>query len=160
MNESGGFTLAEDQLELAKTTNVRVWELLEKLGRTGDENDELVHAAHASAYLWLHVETAVHRQRAEWLVSRVYCVLGLPEAALRHARRCSEITTQHPNLMEDFDRAYGHECLARANALAGNLEAARRYFGLAEELGQEIKNEEDRKIFHCDLESGDWHGLR
>ena len=160
MSKSGGFTFAEAQLGLAKTTNGRVWELLEKPGRTEDENDELVHAAHASAYLWLHVETAVHRQRAEWLVSRVYCVVGLPEAALRHARRCSEITTQHPNLMEDLDRAYGHECLARANALAGNMEAAGRYFGLAEELGQEIKNEEDRKIFHCDLESGDWHGLR
>ena len=115
MSESGGFTLAEAQLELAKTTNGRVWELFEKPGPTEDENDELVHAAHASAYLWLQVGTAVHWQRAEWLVSRVYCVLGLPEAALRHARRCSELTTQHPNLMEDFDRAYGHECLARAN---------------------------------------------
>ena len=53
MSKSGGFTFAEAQLELAKTTNVRVWELLEKPGRTEDENDELVHAAHASAYLWL-----------------------------------------------------------------------------------------------------------
>lgn len=65
MSESGGFTLAEAQLELAKTTNGRVWKLFEKPDRTEDENDELVHAAHASAYLWLQVGTAVHWQRAE-----------------------------------------------------------------------------------------------
>ena len=62
--------------------------------------------------------------------------------------------------MEDFDVAYSHECLARANGSAGNLDEARNQLRLADEAGQAIANEEDRRIFLDDLQAGDWFGLK
>jgi hypothetical protein len=62
--------------------------------------------------------------------------------------------------MEDFDRAYALECMARANGVAGNREAASRYLALAEEAGAAIENEDNRKIFRADLDGGNWGGLR
>src|SRR4051812_28011006 len=40
------------------------WTLLEKENRTPDEDDEMVHAAHASAYHWLHANGAGPRRIA------------------------------------------------------------------------------------------------
>jgi hypothetical protein len=61
--------------------------------------------------------------------------------------------------MEDFDRAYAFESLARANAVAGNEDQARRYLALAEEAGQAIVDKESAKIFAGDLRGGNWGGM-
>ena len=79
---------------------------------------------------------------------------------MRHARRCKELTEEYAELVEDFDRAYALECMARANGVAGNWEAASRYLALAEEAGAAVENEENRKIFRADLDGGNWGGLR
>ena len=50
---------------LAKQINGEVWSLLDKPDRSVEEDERLVLAAHASAHRWLHVGTAVHRQRGE-----------------------------------------------------------------------------------------------
>src|SRR3990170_957672 len=66
------------------------WTLLDKQDRTADEDDTMVHAAHASRFHWGQVGTQVNLARGEWQVSRVYAVLGRAEPALWHARRCLE----------------------------------------------------------------------
>ena len=86
--------------------------------------------------------------------------MGMGESALRHARRCRELTDEYAELMEDFDRAYALECMGRANAVPGNREEALRYVGLAEKLGAAIKDEESQKIFRGDLDSGNWAGVK
>lgn len=153
-------TLADSHRAFAKSLNQQVWELLEKPARSAAEDDLLLNCAHASCYHWRQVGTGLHHQRAVWLIARVYTVLGLTDAALRFAARCLELTHQHAALMEDFDRAYAYEALARANALAQNTPVARQYLALAEEAGQEIENDEDKSIFLGDLNGGNWYGVR
>src|SRR6202008_682072 len=67
------------------------WTLLENPNRSPEQDDEMLHAAHASRYHWGEVGEKVNLARGEWQVSRVYSVLGRGEPALYHARRCLEI---------------------------------------------------------------------
>ena len=156
MNAEKKYTLLEAQQEFAKTTNHRVWDLLEKSDRTTSENEELILAASTSLYHWLQVGTQVHAQRGHWMLSRVNVVLGRTQDAVEHALRCQEITEKNPQEMEDFDLAYAQEALARVYALAGDLDQAKKHHKKASELGGAVKDPEDREIFMNDLAGGDW----
>ena len=160
MSEEKTYTEQEAHRHFAASTNGKVWGLLEKSDRTKAEDEQMLYAAHASCYHWLQVGTGLHHQRAEWLIARVFSDLGMDDAALYHAGRCQELTQVHADLMEDFDRAYAFEALARANAVAGNQAEASRYLKLADEAGQAIADSESKKFFLGDLASGDWHGLK
>lgn len=153
------YTLEEAQREFAKQTNGLVWNLLGKTNRTPVEDEEMECAAFASLYHWLQVGTEVHHQRAEWLISHVYTVLGEAGPAIKHANRCLKLSAEHKSQMEDFDIAYAHEGIARANALSGNREVARKHLEIAESSGEAISNEENKKIFMDDLNGGDWYGI-
>ena len=78
----------KDHEAFAKTINGEVWRLLEKPDRSAADDEQMIHAAHASCYHWLYAGTPLHHQRGEWLIARVYPVLGHREAAERYARRC------------------------------------------------------------------------
>ena len=144
-------TTREAHVHFAKSLNGRVWELLQATERTGEEDAEMVHAAHASLYHWLQVGTAVHHQRGVWLISHVYAVLGDAVQALAYARRCLELTTEHRVEMADFDVAYAYEGMARALALSGDAEQAEAYRKRAEAAGAEIMDDEAKAIFMGDL---------
>ena len=60
----------------------------------------------------------------------------------------------------DFDRAYAQECMARAYALAGNRDEAKRYIALAEKEGQAIAIEKEKYIFMNDFKGGNWYGVK
>jgi len=154
------FTLEQAHGHFAKSLNGKVWELLEKPERSKSEDELMVYAAHASCYHWLKSGTGLNHQRGEWLIAHVYTVLGIEEAALRHATRCLELTHEFADLMQDFDWAYANECLARAHALAGNRDEALKYIQLAEDRGRGIADKEDRQIFMSDFNGGDWYGMR
>ena len=141
----------EIQRQLAVDLFNEVWRLLELERRRREEDDRMLHAAHASRYHWGEVGRAVNRVRGEWQVSRVYATLGRPEPALFHARRCLELCARHESELEDFDRPYAHEALARAHALAGDAADARRHTELARQLGEEIVEDEDRELLFRDL---------
>ncbi len=153
-------TLAEAHLAFAKRTNGEVWGLLEKDQRSEDEDRRMLLAAYASQYHWLHVGTVVNQQRGEWMIARVYTVLGIADQALQHANRCVELTESFKDQMEDFDIAFAYEGLARANALAGNRQEAHRNLELAKAAGEAIADAEDNEIFMADLDCGDWYGVR
>ena len=139
----------EDERNLAVSLFNRVWELMEKPGRSRDEDDEMVHAAHASRYHWGIVGEAEHRARGEWQISRVYTVLGRGEPAIAHARRCLEICSQHG--IGDWDIAYAYEALARAYKTAHQATEARKYKKLARAAGDMITEVEDREHFDEDF---------
>ena len=145
--------------KLGAGINGEVWELLGKADRSAEDDRRMIHAAHASHYHWLHAGTVTHAQRGEWLIGRVYATLGYADAALRHARRCLELTFAHEDKMEDFDRAYAHEGLTRAQAVAGDKGEATTLKARARELGNQIADPESRKFFDLDFAAGDWHGV-
>ncbi|MBV8562927.1 MAG: MerR family transcriptional regulator [Actinobacteria bacterium] len=132
----------------------RTWTLIEKDGRTQEEDDEMLHCAHASAYHWLHGgATAANRARSQWQCSRVHVLLGQPEGALHHAQRCLAIVEASPGEMEEFDLPAAYEALARAHALAGTRDEARRFLDLGREVAARIADEDDRAIIENDLKT-------
>ncbi len=129
----------------------RVWELMEKPERTAAENDEMLHAAHASRYHWGQIGEPLHFSRGEWQISRVYCILKRIEPALFHARKTLAICEE--NNIGDFDLAYAYEAMARAYALDGNYSESQHYLNLAKTASEQIKDEDDKKHFLSDLAS-------
>jgi hypothetical protein len=128
------------------------WTLIEREARTPDEDDEMLHRAHASAYHWLQgPHTAANRARSHWLCSRVHVLAGQAEGGLYHARRCLALVEEHGEEMEDWDLAAAHEALARAHAAAGEAEEARRFLDLARAETAAIANPEDRQHIEADL---------
>ena len=139
----------EQQRRLAIDLFNGVWELMERPDRSADDDDRMLHAAHASCWLWGEVGEPVNGVRGEWQVSRVYCVLGRPEPALHHAGRCLELCRRHG--IGDFDLAYAHEALARAHSIAGDREQAAEHRRLAEQAAAAIAEDDDRELLMRDL---------
>ena len=127
------------------------WTLLEKPDRTERESDLMIHATHASRFFWEEIGEPLNHARGEWQVARVYAVLARPEPALFHARRCLQIVEEHG--LGDFDLACGYEALARAHAVAGELEAARRYEREGREAARRIEDADERDVVLGDLDS-------
>jgi hypothetical protein len=159
MQQELEFDLEVAHTHFAKSTNGRTWALLAKNNRTIEDDFEMIRTASASLYHWSQIGTALQLQRGEWLMAHVYTVLEFREGALRHAARCLELTQANPELMEDFDLAYGFEGIARALALNGKTDEAQSFYDLAKADGAKIMDDEDRSIFLSDFEGGNWFGL-
>lgn len=129
------------------------WTMMEKQ-RTSEEDDTMLHMAHASAYYWRSEgsgATAANLARSEWQVSRVYTVLHRSEPAGHHARRCLEIC--QANGIGDWDIAYAYEALARAAAIGGDLDAARSWLEQAHSAARAIGEDEERQQVLTDLQT-------
>jgi pentatricopeptide repeat protein len=136
-----------------------VWELLGKEDRNQLEDDELLYAAYGSCYHWRQVGTGVHQQRGEYMIAKAHLSLNNRAETLRHAKRVIGLTEGHKKELSDFDFAYAYELMARALAMNGDSEEARKYYQMAKEAGNEIANDEDKKWFDGDFEGGEWFGL-
>jgi len=145
----------ETQRRLAADCFNKTWTLMEKESRTREDDDEMAHCAHASAYHWSQVGTAANRARGEWQCSRVYAILGRVEPALHHARRCLELVEAAPAETEEFDLPGAYEALARAHSVAGDLGEARRYVELGRDVTAKIADEDDRRLMEADFASVD-----
>jgi len=128
-----------------------VWTLLRLPQRTPEQDDEMIHAAHASRHHWAAVGTAANVARGEWQVSRVYAELGRAEPALYHAGRCLAYCEQNPNELEDWDVPYAYEALARAYLAGGNVDQSREHAARARELAERVADDEDRELLASDL---------
>ncbi len=124
-----------------------VWRLIE----SREDDDRMLHMAHASRFHWGEAPECrpENLARGEWIVSRVYCVLGRGESAVWHASRCLEWCERAG--LGDWDLAYAYEALARAWGLAGDAAAADDWRARARAAGDEIADPEDRSHFEEDL---------
>ena len=127
------------------------WELLEG----GAAPDLVVDTAHASAFHWSNAAgaTAGNRARSHWLCSHVYAMLGRPEPALHHAARCLALVEGAPEEMEEFDLPSAYEGLARAHAVAGHADEARRFLELGRVEVAKMADAEDREHLGSQLDS-------
>jgi hypothetical protein len=148
---------ADGHRDLGMRANQEVWELLGLTDRTPEQDEAMVRAAYASAYHWARAtgRTAANDARGEWMISHVHVVLGRPDMARHHAERTLAIVEAAD--LQDFDRAYAHEALARAAAAGGRLDEARAARERAAAVP--IADEEDRQIFVDDLAAEPWFGL-
>ena len=95
--------------------------------------------AHASLAHWRAAGAEVRNQRGQWLLARVYAVLGEGARALKHAQLCYELIEKHKSGIEDFDFAFAYEAIARAYAANGDNADARRYIQMAQKAGRRSK---------------------
>jgi hypothetical protein len=123
-----------------------VWRLIESRG----DDDRMLHAAHASRFHWGEAPECrpENLARGEWLVSRVYVLLGRAEPAVWHAERCLEWCERGG--LADWDVAYAYEALARAHGLAGDAVAA-EWKAKARAAGDVIADSDDREHFEQDF---------
>lgn len=145
---AGGLTPAEEWQVAIDLFN-HTWELLELSGRTLEQDDHMLHAAHASRYHWERTGTPTNLAVGEWQCSRVYAVLGRPEPALHHARRCIDLCERHD--VAPFYLAEGYEALARAHAVAGDRDASAEAEAEARRVGAAIEDAEERQMLEQDL---------
>jgi hypothetical protein len=127
-----------------------VWALLELDGRSPEQDDEMIHAAHASRFHWGEVGNGANLARGEWQVSRVYAVLGRGEPAIFHAHRCLACVESGDGT-EDWDLPFAYEALARGHAVAGELDESARFELLARELAEAVADVEDREHLVSEL---------
>jgi hypothetical protein len=149
--------------KMAKDCFNKTWELLEKSDRSEEEENDMIHTAHASRYHWGVLVAngkgkPVNLQRGEWQIARVYTVLNRNEPALYHAKLCLKLTKE--NNIGDFDLGFAYEAMARAHACVGDKKEFEKYFKLANEAGQKIKDKGDRDYFFEDLNRGQWFGMK
>ena len=125
------------------------WDLIAVPRRTAAQDDAMVHAAHASRWHWGNAGGPMEWAVGEWQCSRVYAVLGLAEASLRHGERCLELCETYG--IGDYLPASAHEAIARAHAVAGDRDAALRHRDLAAALAAELEDLDDRAVVEADL---------
>ena len=119
--------------------------------KSREDDDRMIHAAHASRFHWGEAPDCKPENlaRGEWQVSRVYTVVGLEEPALRHAQRCLALC--EANALGDWDLAYAYEAIARAHKTSGRLSEADEYAKLAAQTP--IAEDDDREQLEQDLAS-------
>ena len=143
--------ISDDRRKLAVDLFNHVWTLMETENRSPEQDDEMIHAAHASRHHWAEVGTGANLARGEWQISRVYVTLGRAEPAMYHAGRCLAYCEASADDLADWDLAYAYEALARAHAVAGNRDEAQRFAARARELAELVEDAEDREHLAEDL---------
>lgn len=151
--------LAEEKKKIRKDAHKKiavdcfnsVWNLMEKKDRTIDEDDKMIHLAHASRFHWGEIGTPVEFERGEWQISRMYTVLKRHEPALYHAKRCLKICRAKD--IGDWDIAFAYEANARAYAVAGKKAECEKFLELANKAGEQIKEKEDKDYFFSELKT-------
>jgi DNA-binding transcriptional MerR regulator len=128
------------------------WTLLETNPRSQAQDDEMIHAAHASRYHWGEVGAAVNLARGEWMCARVYSVLERAEPALHHARRCVELNEANAE-REDWDLPAAYEAMARASLVAGDIAEAASWKARAASALLDVSGPVDRSLIQADLDS-------
>ena len=140
------FDLAKAHRWFAVECNNHAWDLIEKPSRTADENQQMIHLAHASLWHWQAAGNSLNLQRSENLLATVYAAAGEGSAAVRHAERCLSLSVENVKEESPFDRATALGCAARAHALAGDAAQADRLRTLALAAAAALDDEE-RGVF-------------
>ena len=137
--------MSVDHRQLGVDLFNEVWRLM----KSREDDDRMMHAAHASRFHWGEAPECKPENlaRGEWQVSRVYSVVGLAEPALRHAFRCLDIC--EANGIGDWDVAYAYEAVARAYKTAGKDPEAQAYKQLAGQVA--VAEQDDREQLERDL---------
>lgn len=137
--------------QLAANLFNETWSLLDNEDRTDEETFLMIHAAHASRYHWSKAGGALEIARGEWLISRVYAVLGMGDQALLHGQYSLDLCLD--NSIKDFDLAFAYESVARAALLLEDEELYEGYYRMASDAAKDIAKPDDKSYFLDELKS-------
>jgi hypothetical protein len=127
----------------AAASNNRAWDLSVQ-GRSTAEDQEMLNAAHASAWHWSKVGTELNRMRATLLLAEVHSLLGLGPSALAYAEEMREYFLRVG--APDWETAFVHVIYAHAASIAGDAVKHRASYESAVAALVSISSEQERKI--------------
>jgi hypothetical protein len=131
----------------------RAWELIEKQGLSQAEIDEMIHAAHASAWHWGQRpdRTGQNLSISLWQLSRVYALAGEAGPSRRYALACLQVSQDE----SPFLLGYAHEAMARAARLTEDQEVVRENLERARQILKTLTDPEERQLLEKELGSID-----
>jgi hypothetical protein len=137
-----------DHRKLAVDLFNHTWSLLDNENRTPEQDEEMVHAAHASRHHWGIAGTEKNKARGEWQIARVYAALKRFVSSAHHAQLYMDACKTHD--FDDWDLPFAHEGLARA-LIENDPDQAMKHLQEGREVGSKIEKEEDRAWLHTNL---------
>ncbi|OGO38553.1 MAG: hypothetical protein A2W35_16085 [Chloroflexi bacterium RBG_16_57_11] len=131
----------------------RAWDLIEKLGRTPDEDEEMLRLSLASTWHWTQRQdcTPSNLSVGYWQIARIYTLLGQVENARRYGALCLKAAQEGG--AEPFTLGYAYEALARVEMVAGERARMEVYLEQAQRICENLTDEEDRQQLMKDLET-------
>jgi hypothetical protein len=138
-----------DHRQLAVDLFNHTWSLLENNDRTTEQDEEMVHAAHASRHHWGVVGTSKNHGRGDWQIARVYAALGHFSESERYAKLY--LAACKNNEFEDWDLPFAFEGLARA-CVKTKPKIAKQYVVEARQTSEKIVKEEDKNWLLTNLD--------
>ncbi len=129
--------------KFAIAANNRAWELAEKM-RMGDEDQEMLDAAHAAAWHWRVVGTELHHMRAAMLLAQVHALLGHGPSAWQLARVVHRYFLSQKTA--DWELAFSHAIYAHAACIAGQHAIYIDAYAQAQAAFLAIADAEDKAI--------------
>ncbi|MEO3945135.1 hypothetical protein [Gorillibacterium sp. CAU 1737] len=139
--------------ELAVSCFNQVWDLLDKVTRTEQEDEQMAHLCHTSYWHWTQTpeHTVKNLSIGCWQLARVYAVLGRGETALRYAKQCKDVSL--PAELAPFYKAYAFEAEARALQTLGLHEQAQEALQEAKKLAELITDLSSQEALLNDLKT-------
>jgi len=138
-----------DHRQLAVDLFNDTWSLLDNKERTNQQDEEMVHAAHASRHHWGIVGTEKNKARGEWQIARVYAALERFVSSAHHAQLYMDACVEHS--FDYWDLPFAYEGLARA-LVANDPVQAEKHLTEAKQLGEKIEKTEDKEWLHTNLD--------
>jgi len=132
------------------------WAVLDKSEKSPEDLENMVLLAGASLWHWKQRDDcqASNLSIGYWQVSRAHAVAGHYEMALYFGERCLEVG--EIEALSPFLVGYAYEALARAEALRGDLAAARRYVDNGQAQLDLVEDAEERRMLEGDLAEVEW----
>jgi hypothetical protein len=141
--------LALWQRRLAGQANNRAWSLAEQPSRTPQEDEEMLHAAHAAMHFWNLVGNAGHKAHAAQLLAHVHAALKQGEQAAGYLAR-SQPVLMAPSA-EAWERALAHAVAANVAAARGDASQHAEHHRQATQQVAALPDPQDRAILEDTL---------
>lgn len=120
------------------------WELIEKPGRTQDEDAAMLQSAFASRWHWGFVGGPEQFAAGDWQIAHVASLLGFGLLAQTYALRSLEVA--ETNGFTDWRLASAYEGVARAAVANGDPELHTKYYALAAAAIEAIEDDDEREV--------------
>jgi cation transport regulator ChaB len=129
----------------------RAWDFIDKAQRSAADTDEMLQAAHASAWHWRQRPDCTNDKLAigYWQLSRVYALAGDVVWAKHYGGLCLQVSRE----LTPFLLGYAHEALARAAALARESDALGDHLARAKLALGQVTDPQERQLLEKDLGS-------
>jgi hypothetical protein len=151
MNKKPTFDLAAAHKYFSAECFNNAWDLIDKKGRTAEEDEQMLRLSLASTWHWSQREDCTQANLAigYWQTSRIYALLDQVD----NARRYGQLSLDACQEDQPFLLGYAYEALARAESLAGNNQKITDYLQKARDLAEKVPEADDKKLLLNDLDT-------